>query len=300
MSDKFFLFNSFNTNYFLRYKIQQLARLNDHVFVEAKGDKFVPIWNIYGDCIKTLNEHTSWVPSVTVLSNGIILSASADGAVKFWLPNGTSLNTLVISGLQSNVVELKDRKFACGTGDGRICIFNQETVLKSFILHNTVIYDLILLENGCLISVSIDGVLKICNVDEEKCLKVIYYPESLFSTCKLRNGGFACSYEDGSVILHNEKGDFIKKFVGHLGRVSVVIELQDGTIVSGSDDKTIKIWNHNGKCLQTILCRSCVVSLLEMQRGVFVAGLQNGVFKILKRPSLELIRDAFVDIIFLD
>ena len=43
------------------------------------------------------------------------------------------------------------------------------------------------------------------------------------------------------------------KLEGHTGEVNALTTLHDGNIASGSDDKTIKIWNvETGECINTL------------------------------------------------
>ena len=39
---------------------------------------------------------------------------------------------------------------------------------------------------------------------------------------------------------------------GHTGAVSCIAIFPNGNCCSGSDDKSIKIWNHEGRCLKTL------------------------------------------------
>ena len=59
------------------------------------------------------------------------------------------------------------------------------------------------------------------------------------------------------------------------------VALQDGVIVSGSDDKTIKIWSvETGECLKTLQGHSESVMGVALQDGVIVSGSGDKTIKI--------------------
>ena len=62
-------------------------------------------------------------------------------------------------------------------------------------------------------------------------------------------------------------------FNGHSSSVYSIIELKTGEIASGSYDKTIKIWDKQGKCLYTFNGHSSgVISIIELKTGEIASG----------------------------
>ncbi|XP_076141734.1 F-box/WD repeat-containing protein 4 [Alosa pseudoharengus] len=81
---------------------------------------------------------------------------------------------------------------------------------------------------------------------------------------------------DGKIIIHNRRDDFSMEFYAHSQEVNC-IDCKDGLIVSGSRDKTSRIWtlspNRLGKCLHTIHTFDRVWSVaLSPTIGTFVTG----------------------------
>lgn len=66
--------------------------------------------------------------------------------------------------------------------------------------------------------------------------------------------------------------------------INCVTVIPDGmTIVSGSKDKTVKLWDsHNGSCLMTIECGYDIKSLLALDDQTIQAGAEYSGGKILK------------------
>ena len=61
---------------------------------------------------------------------------------------------------------------------------------------------------------------------------------------------------------------------GHTSYVVALVELQNGDVISGSYDKTIKVWNIKTKtCIATLEGHtSNVVALVELQNGDVISG----------------------------
>ena len=85
--------------------------------------------------VKTLNGHSSLVITLTQLSNGNLVSGSADSTIKIWnLENGSLLNTLTAH--TSSVISLlvlSNGNLLSGSNDGTIREWN----LNTFDLLNT-------------------------------------------------------------------------------------------------------------------------------------------------------------------
>lgn len=97
----------------------------------------------------------------------------------------------------------------------------------------------------------------------------------------LRNGNLACGHHDGSIVISspisNSKGEDREKtkttLKGHTDFVDAVVAWPDGSLASGSDDKTIKIWSPvigtdekitSWKCTQTLKGHAAGVKALAI------------------------------------
>ncbi|XP_012695839.1 F-box/WD repeat-containing protein 4 isoform X2 [Clupea harengus] len=81
---------------------------------------------------------------------------------------------------------------------------------------------------------------------------------------------------DGKIIIHNRRDDFSMEFYGHNQEVNC-IDSKGGLIVSGSRDRTARIWtlspNRLGECLHTIPTFDRVWSVaISPSIGTFVTG----------------------------
>ena len=91
-----------------------------------------------------------------------------------------------------------------------------------------------------------------------------------------------------------ENFECLKTFTGHKEIVWCVVESQDGkTIISGSGDKTIKIWDkETGKCLKTLEGhRGWIFSLVESRDGkTIISGSNDGTIKIWDKETGKCIK----------
>jgi len=74
-------------------------------------------------------------------------------------------------------------------------------------------------------------------------------------------------------------------FKGHSEEVKCLIELEDGTLASCSNDKTIKFWNHKGECIQTLQGHQSVVSIIELKDGTLASGFFDATIKLWNRKG---------------
>ncbi|KAM3834855.1 F-box/WD repeat-containing protein 4 isoform 2-T2 [Vipera latastei] len=99
----------------------------------------------------------------------------------------------------------------------------------------------------------------------------VWYPQTVFSghqedVCRfvVDNGRIISGGGDGNIALHKLNGSFSFKILGHQQEVNCV-DCQDSIIVSGSRDRTAKVWSLSsgraGQCLHTIQTEDRVWSI---------------------------------------
>lgn len=151
-----------------------------------------------------------------------------------------------------------------------------------------------LIENNKIVTVSIDGTMKVFISSEENGLvckmTTLAHCRAINHICSLKNGYVATASSDKSVKIwnikeqkkQNEQGaqekvlvvELVAALYGHKGWIFKVIQLSDGTIATCSFDKTIKLWNHiNYELIEDIEYGAFVFSVNELRyRKYLVAG----------------------------
>ena len=98
--------------------------------MSGSTDNTIKIWNTEGECIKTLEGHSSWVESVAIDGDRIV-SGSWDNTIKIWDMNtGKCLKTLKRHRDWVNSVAIEGDRIVSGSDDETIKIWNIDTTLK--------------------------------------------------------------------------------------------------------------------------------------------------------------------------
>jgi WD40 repeat protein len=188
--------------------------------------------------ISTLEGHSSYIWSLVHLEDynkNFIASGSQDNTIKIW-----DLSTM------SCVKSL----------DGHSNWVTTVTTLKK--------------DKAFLLSSSYDHTVRVWNIDSGSCVKKI---SNVF-------GKFCANawYADPAYILHGSSGNnivvynfdtdtIVKSLKGHTNLINCFLnlgEFRQDLIASGSDDKTIKIWNmSNGICLTTLFGHTQCITFLH-------------------------------------
>ena len=211
------------------------------ILASGSADSTIKLWDSKsGNCLQTLQGHTSWVwsivfnPKVTQLASG-----SYDQTVKLWdFETGKCLKTL--QGHTSPVVCVAyspdGKLLASSEFDGMIKLWDANTgeCCQSFKGHTNSVWWVTFSPDGkSFLSASFDRTLKLWSVSTGECLQT---------------------------------------FEGHDGAVTVAQFSPDGQfVVSGSLDRTLKVWDLlTGKCYQTLTGHS------ELIHTLLVASVQFG------------------------
>jgi len=100
-----------------------------------------------------------------------------------------------------------------------------------------------------------------------------------------------------SLIIFKYYEDFtkyrmIKTLTGHSDPIWSLSVLLDGTLVSASDDRTIKIWNvKSGKCIKTLKGHRCWINVLAvLSDGTLASGSDDNTINIWDVKTGECIK----------
>jgi WD40 repeat protein len=231
---------------------------NGKYIVSGSSDNTIRVWDLEsGKCLKTLREHEKSVNAVAVTADSSkVISGSSDKTIRVWdLESGKCLNTL--SG------------------------------------HERPVYSVTVSSDERIESESFDGTTRVWDLKSGNCIKII---EGLGSW----NEASSMTIDDRYIIrgswkniciLDSETGIRLKLLIGHKARVnSVAVTSNNKRIVSGSDDRTIRIWDlETGLCLKTIggyqEIVSTIVETLDFSKAIITSPM-------LKKQLLQYV--AFV------
>jgi WD40 repeat protein len=259
---------------------QELNRLEEHtarvweaefsrdgkLIASASGDNKVILWNSNGDKHKTLH-HQGQVYAVTFSPDGkLIASASGDNTIALWNRDGKRLNTLAGHSDSVNSVKFSpDGKWlASGSNDKTIKLWKlDEKSQQPRILgkHQASVNSISFSPDGQrLASASDDGTMQLWNLDRSKNEPPVQLDklDAHVNNVSFSSDGkwLACA-SDTTIKLwkHQGNGKWEESkvtFKGHSDIVnSVRFSPDNKQILSASADNTVKLWNLEGKVLDT-------------------------------------------------
>ena len=193
------------------------------LIVSGSGDKTIKIWDaVTGECLKTLEGHSSLVSSVAFSSDSkLIVSGGYDKIVKIWdAITGECLKTL--EGHSNPVLS------AAFSSDSKL-----------------------------IVSGSTDKTIKIWDAITDECLKTLDgHSNSVWSVAFSTDSKLIVSGSSDKTIKiwAAVTGECLKTLEGHSNSVwSVAFSSDNQLVVSGSNDNRVKIWDAiTGECLKTL------------------------------------------------
>jgi WD40 repeat protein len=208
---------------------------------------------VKGKCVKTLQGHAGPVNCLIELANKLIASGSADSTIKIW-DSTQCIKTLYIH--RSPVLcltQLSNNLLVSGFEDGTIMICDltksENECINTLQRHFAPVLSLTPLKNGRFASLAKNGFFIIWDSTRkngDECVAIQQCNASpAFHPLHLFNGITATTSYDSTINLLDltkNKNERLKKLKGHSGQVLDLIQRYNGQLVSGSADKTIRIW----------------------------------------------------------
>ena len=282
--------DNFNNNFNNRIKIEKSINTNSNL------NDMNLIINF--NCTKTLSGHTEKIVSLIELSSGRLASGSYDNTIRVWDSNYENEDiTIKEKSRILCLLEFENDKILCGTSDNLINLyeinsFNYEFIY-SFIGHTLWVNCLAKVNNNYFASASNDTKIKIWDYFNKKCIKTLEgHEDCILTLIILKNKKHLCSgAADLTIrIWEWEKRNCLHILKGHEKWVKCVLELDNGIIVSGSDDKSIKLWKNNYNIRTIVEHTNSIRSLCQINKKYFASGSFDFTIKIWEINSWECVQ----------
>ncbi|AFY56498.1 WD40 repeat-containing protein [Rivularia sp. PCC 7116] len=236
---------------------------DNKIIASAGNDNVIKLWTTEGKELSVLKGHNAPVWSVVFSPDGkIIISGSEDGTVKLWNIDGTLIDTINTGqGIIRAVAFSPDGKMIASGGKNKtIKLWNlQGKPLNTLKGHFDTVVAIAFSPDGKMIaSASLDKNIKLWKRNGElistlrghntdtRGVAFISTPinSSNINKQNSKNYIIASASGDSTIKLWNTNGKLITALQGHKGAVWDVEFTPDGkTLVSGSEDKTLMLWN---------------------------------------------------------
>jgi len=229
--------------------------------------KVIKLWDFNARCLNELHGHTDTVSCLLITNKGDLISGSFDHLIKIWdMRIGRCKMTLIghTSCVSCLHMMSNEECLVSGSRDNIIKIWslNQGLCIQTLYGHTDWVNSLLIFmsenNNEQLISSSSDNTIRVWDLDLGKTIKVIRTDTHLFSSLVLLSTGelaFSCwRVKDKNIKIFNlTSGTLVRVLNDHSNFVMCLLVLPTGELVSGSWDRTIKIWcTRKNVCLKTL------------------------------------------------
>lgn len=192
--------------------ITSIAQNTSSTIITSSRDSTIKIWEINQmQCLKTLTDHFSAVNNILLLDGGTnFLSCSDDQTIVFWKNNVKAKEYAGHKGKVNDLCDISNNTFASCSEDKTIKIWDMTTNKQICTLEghteqvNKIIRQKVKPKDTVIISVSDDKSIRFWNVSKKTCI----------------------------TIIENS----------HSQKITTILEIDDGKIMTGSQDGLIKIW----------------------------------------------------------
>ena len=239
--------------------IYYVIQLSSGLLASCSCDNTIKLFKISGnkyEVVQTLNYHHKAVFKLLELKNNNLVSCSDDGYIIFYKKDKLTYKydySITTNYRCSSVIQTKDNEicYSLFSYQNEICFYDFLERKNKALLANIskcnnqrewfimITKDLLLIPGKKMIS--------IININEYKLIRIIDVPNSewLCGACMLNKNEVIIG-DDSKIIQWRIEGDNLnfvsQKEKAHDGWINVLLNIGNGHIASGSDDKTIKIW----------------------------------------------------------
>jgi len=247
--------------------VKALVVLSEQYLLSGSPDNFLIIWDINtGEAVQTIpvlvEEGQGSAIRCAALWSGIsVMTGGDDLLVRMW---DTTQGEVVLSmiGAESPIqclIKVNNDNLATGESKGKMRVYSisQCCVLQVIAAHRDSVCSLAITCEQHIISVSWDKTMKVWERSDSSaspdeayaCARTVVCPSKLQSALVSPDGCYVTGdFLQTKVRVWNPKGDCkrpVKIFGEHTGTVWCLALTPEGDIVSGSSDKTLRIFSHN-------------------------------------------------------
>ncbi len=233
------------------------------VLISGSDDRTIRVWNWRtGQILQTFTEHQGSIATLAVMMNGnstVLASGSDDKTVKLWEIEAGQESLITFSGhpnfVQSVAFSPDGHLLVSADFDGKIKIWSLSQRCEIFHLDDTFygIRTIAISPSGqTLVTAGRDGKIKLRNFPTGESRQTLTAQPGSFLGGGIESVAISpderliasASDDEKNIKLWNlVTGECIQTLIGHLKGVTSVVFSPDGqTLISGSYDKTIKLW----------------------------------------------------------
>lgn len=234
---------------------QQHSHCHIVVFVEGS---FV-VWNLTtGECIRSFSPCEKGISDYDILEDGKLLSSFED-TLYIWDASSSQCVSILQGHREEvfGVAEMPNGRIASWSRDGTFRLWDRATSECSHIFAtSSPICSMHVLDNDRILLETSESLAFVCNAQTGEWLHTVAINATGYLyKMQMEPGVFASGNEEGDLDLWNFewKCSHLGKLRGHSGPIRGAVQINDGRILSWSDDKTLRLWHPEKRiCLLTM------------------------------------------------
>lgn len=251
--------------------VNAMLLLQDGRLVSGGTDGTVKFWSPQSVLLKTIKEHRAPVTSFVEIS-GKLYSGSLDGTIKIYDLSNDSIKTMGIGAEIGALLRISDTQFACGSWDQFIFVWKLVgPPIKQFYFEPKGFWDddryhhifalTFLPEHNWIVSAGNRGHIKAWDLNDaapvvRQEIRSMSYTTSymipvytdVYALLTLPHDQILSAWEDSAIRMFDPASEkCLKTFEGHTGAVRSLVLISPTIFASGSDDKTVKLWDMTKK-----------------------------------------------------
>ncbi|KAI0362495.1 phospholipase A-2-activating protein [Trametes cingulata] len=225
----------------------------------------------------------AYLPPAPGAPEGYAVTGGQDTVINvFALPSTKGEPNFSLLGHTDNVCALhaaEDGTIISGSWDKTAKVWKDFQLLYDLVGHQQSVWTVLAIDGGQFLTGSADNTIKLWKQHKN----VRTYPghtQAVRGLALITDIGFASCSNDSEIRIWTMEGDCVYTLSGHTSFVYSISVLPSGDIVSGGEDRTVRIWR-DGECAQTLVHPAISVwTVSTMPNGDIVTGCSDGVVRV--------------------
>ena len=236
--------------------VRCITQLSSGILATCSRDKTIKLFNIKENnynIIQTLNDHADWVNKIIEIDNKYLVSCSYDNSIIFYLKDNLKYKKeyqISTNGICYCISQIKENEICFSENNNKICFFdiNKRKIKSSISNISKSSFSPFIKISKDLLFISGYNKILIININYYELIREIEVPNSgwIHGDCMLNKNLLFTGDEKGIIREWKIEEDNLilisKKEDAHKDWISTLLNIGNEHIVSGSFDKSIKIW----------------------------------------------------------